>query len=100
MNRPETIRSVTDGQFSLARYSGGCTVNGAQYHYDPENDELARMDIWRSRLANSKKAAAKAAAAKRDLEAECKRLQSLLDSAYVDIKRLSGITPVVPGSLL
>lgn len=65
MNRPETIRSVSKGQFSIARYSGGCKVNGADYHYDPANDELVRMDIWKARIAVSKEAADKAVADER-----------------------------------
>lgn len=62
MNRPETIRYVSKGQFSIARYSGGCKVNGANYHYDQANDELVRMDIWKARIAVSKEAADKAVA--------------------------------------
>lgn len=65
MTRPETIRYVSHGQFSIARFSGGCTVNGANYHYDQANDELVRMDIWKARIAVSKEAAAKAVADER-----------------------------------
>lgn len=64
MNRPRTIRYVSHGQFSLARING-CKVNGADYHYDPASDTLIRMDVWKARIAESKEAAAKAAADER-----------------------------------
>jgi len=34
--------------------------------------------------------------AKRKLESECKRLQSLLDCAYSDIKQMSSLVPICP----
>lgn len=66
MNRPERIYNVSQTQFSVARYYGGCKFNGADYHYDAESDTLTRMDVWKERRANSKEDAAKAAKAERD----------------------------------
>lgn len=38
-------RNVSRTQLSLARYSGGITVNGKHYVYNPQADELIRADI-------------------------------------------------------
>lgn len=66
MNRPERIYNVSQTQFSVARFYGGCSFNGADYHYDAESDTLIRMDIWKARCASSKEEAEKAAQAERD----------------------------------
>ena len=65
MNRPEKIYNVSQTQLSIARFYGGCKFNGADYHYNSENDTLTRMDIWKANLASSKKEAEKAAKAER-----------------------------------
>jgi len=65
-NRPERIYNVRKTQFSIARFYGGCKINGANYHYDTDSDTLTRMDIWKARCASSKEDAAKAAKAERD----------------------------------
>ena len=42
---PFAIRGVTQTQFSIARYYGGCKFNGAHYTYFAESDELVRDDV-------------------------------------------------------
>lgn len=42
---PYAICDVMQTQFSIARYSGGCTYNGYRYAYMPEHDELIRDDV-------------------------------------------------------
>lgn len=66
MNRPERIYNVSQTQLSVARYYGGCKLNGAEYHYDAESDTLIRMDIWKAQIAGSKEEAKKAAMAERE----------------------------------
>lgn len=61
MNRPEYIHHVSQTQLSIARHYGGCTFNGADYHYDAENDRLIRMDIYKAMKASDKKGALLAA---------------------------------------
>jgi hypothetical protein len=39
------IQDVSHGYFSIARYYGGCTLNGASYTYMPDTDELVREDV-------------------------------------------------------
>ena len=53
---PFMISGVSITQFSVARYYGGMSYNGASYLYLPETDELIRDDVakW---LAKSRKAA-------------------------------------------
>lgn len=58
MKNPERIHNVIATQFSLARYAGGCIVNGVYYLYDPRDDTLTREDVFKAQLAESKKAAA------------------------------------------
>lgn len=58
VERPERIYNVSATQFSLARYSGGCIVNGAYYLYDPRYDTLTREDVLKAELAEKAKAAA------------------------------------------
>lgn len=65
MNKPERIYNVSHTQFSVARHFGGCTFNGASYHYDAENDVLVRMDVWKALLANDKAEAKRVADAER-----------------------------------
>ena len=66
MNRPERIYNVSQTQLSVARFYGGCSLNGADYHYDAESDTLTRMDVWKAQCASSKKEGAKAAKAERE----------------------------------
>ena len=42
---PIGYMDVSRTQLSIARYSGGCTVQGRHYVYFPEHDELWRDDI-------------------------------------------------------
>ncbi len=42
---PFGIRDVSRTQFSIARYSMGCTFNGDSYVYLPTTDELIRGDV-------------------------------------------------------
>ena len=66
MNRPERIYNVSQTQMSVARFYGGCKLQGADYHYDAESDTLTRMDIWQERIAADKEAGKKAAKAERE----------------------------------
>lgn len=58
IEKTERIYNVSATQFSLARYSGGCMVNGAYYVYDPRSDTLIREDVLKAELTEKKKAAA------------------------------------------
>ena len=42
---PYGIRNVSQTQFSISRYYGGCTYNGRRYTYFAEFDELIRDDV-------------------------------------------------------
>ncbi len=42
---PFAIGNVTQTQFSVARFSGGCTYNGARYTYILPHDQLVRDDV-------------------------------------------------------
>ncbi len=66
MNKPERIYHVRQTQLSIARFYGGCKLNGVDYHYDAASDTLTRMDIWKARCANSKEEALKNAKAERE----------------------------------
>lgn len=77
MNRPEIIYHVSHTQLSVARFYGGCKFNGVDYHYDAESDTLTRMDVWKARIASSKKEAAKAAKAEREKWMKVKQSLSL-----------------------
>jgi len=48
---PFGVRNVSQTQFSIARYSGGCTLNGDHYIYLPQTDELIRADVlkWKKK---------------------------------------------------
>ena len=52
---PFWIRNVSKTQFSIARYSGGCTLNGDRYVYLPQTDELIRADVlkWEKKAQKS-----------------------------------------------
>lgn len=41
-NIPDRIPHASRTQFSVARYYGGCTVNGQEYIYDYDTDTLIR----------------------------------------------------------
>lgn len=47
---------VSQTQFSIARYSGGCTINGKPWTYLPEDDMLVRDDVlkWLSKHLKEK----------------------------------------------
>lgn len=53
VNCPERIYSVSQSQFSVARFYGGCKFNGASYHYDAASDTLTRLDIWKAQAGGS-----------------------------------------------
>lgn len=40
---PDIIHQVSHGFFFVARYSGGCNINGSFYVYNPENDTLVKQ---------------------------------------------------------
>ena len=48
---PFGIRNVSATQFSVARYSGGCTYNGDHFIYVAPTDELIRADVlkWKKK---------------------------------------------------
>ena len=59
--------NVSQTQLSIARHSGGCTVNGKHYTYNPVADELVRSDILKRAAKwqrETKRAAAQANKAK------------------------------------
>jgi hypothetical protein len=47
---------VSMTQFSIARYSMGCTLNGDHYVYVPKTDELIRADVlkWKKKHEKAK----------------------------------------------
>jgi hypothetical protein len=53
---PFGIRDVSQTQFSIARYSMGCTFNGDRYVYLPPTDELIRADVLKWQKKAEKKA--------------------------------------------
>lgn len=55
---PFVIRNVSKTQFSIARYSGGCTLNGDRYVYIPHADELIRADVLKWKKKAQKNATA------------------------------------------
>lgn len=55
---PFGIRNVSKTQFSIARYSCGCTLNGDHYIYIPPTDELIRADVLKWKKKDQKNAAA------------------------------------------
>lgn len=75
MKTTEKFYQVSKTQLSVARHFGGCKFNGDDYHYNPADDTLTRMDVWKKEQAmikNSDKEKAKAErekweAVKRDL---------------------------------
>ena len=54
---PFVIRNVSQTQFSIARYSGGCTLNGDHYIYIQPTDELIRADVLKWKKKAQKNAA-------------------------------------------
>lgn len=42
---PFLIRNVRQTQFSIARFSGGCSYMGKHYVYVQPTDELVRQDV-------------------------------------------------------
>ena len=53
-------RNVSQTQLSIARYYGGCKVQGHDYVYDPTDDSLIRSDVLKF-LKRREKALKKAA---------------------------------------
>ena len=58
---PYGITNVSQTQFSVARFAGGCTLSGDKYVYNAQTDELIRADVlkWKRKKerAQAKKAA-------------------------------------------
>jgi hypothetical protein len=45
--QPPRIAGASFSIFSLARIYGGCKIHGTEYVYEPETDELHRIDVWK-----------------------------------------------------
>lgn len=54
---PERYKHVQHTQMSIARHFGGIRVNGAEYVYVPETDELVRIDVWKAEKKEQKRLA-------------------------------------------
>lgn len=63
---PERIFGVSESQFSVARYYGGCKAFGHSYHYDANTDSLVRLDVWQEQIRKSDKVAKEYAKKERD----------------------------------
>lgn len=50
------MTNVSMTQFSIARHSMGCTLNGDHYIYVPQTDELIRADVlkWKKKRENAR----------------------------------------------
>jgi DMSO/TMAO reductase YedYZ molybdopterin-dependent catalytic subunit len=66
MTAPERIYHVSSGQLSVARHFGGCRLNGKEYHYDTETDQLVRHDVWKKELKEDKDKAKRIAKAEKE----------------------------------
>lgn len=55
--QPFLIQYVSQGMFSVARFAGGATINGASYTYLTNTDELIRDDVlkWVTRRRKQEK---------------------------------------------
>jgi len=53
---PFGMTNVSMTQFSIARHSMGCTLNGDHYIYVPQTDELIRADVlkWKKKHEKAK----------------------------------------------
>ena len=53
---PFGMTNVSMTQFSIARHSMGCTLNGDHYIYVPKTDELIRADVlkWKKKHEKAK----------------------------------------------
>lgn len=54
-----------NSQLSIARFYGGCKIQGQHYTIDPETDDLVREDVYRRELRDRHKQE-RAAEAERD----------------------------------
>ena len=63
---PERIFGVSNSQFSVARYYGGCKAFGHSYHYDANTDSLVRLDVWQDQIGKADKLAKEYAKKERD----------------------------------
>lgn len=52
---PLVIAGVSKSQFSIALYYGGCMLNGHEYTYFPDTDELIRKDVLKELEAYRRK---------------------------------------------
>jgi len=50
---PERIYGVSQSQFSIARYYGGCKAFGETYHYDADTDSLVLVDVWNAQIRDA-----------------------------------------------
>lgn len=48
-NAMKVYLNISHTQLSVARFSGGCTINGTSYIYEPPNDALIRSDLLKYR---------------------------------------------------
>lgn len=46
----KVIKNVSKTQFSVARYSGVCKINGKEYIYNPKTDELILKSYFKEYL--------------------------------------------------
>lgn len=46
----KVIKNISKTQFSVARYSGGCKINGQEYIYNPKTDELILKSYFKEYL--------------------------------------------------
>lgn len=44
---PEKLYRISQTQLSIARYYGGCIFQGKEYVYNPEDDTLTRIDVFK-----------------------------------------------------
>jgi hypothetical protein len=47
VREPLAYADVCNTQLSVARFYGGCTVNGQHFYYLPDTDELLRGDVFK-----------------------------------------------------
>jgi hypothetical protein len=74
---PDRMYHISQTQLSIARFSGGCIFNGANYIYIENDDSLVRSDIYKADMIAQKKwnaqEKAKWKAAKEELNSNVKQ---------------------------
>jgi hypothetical protein len=81
---PFGIRNVSQTQFSVARYSGGCTYNGEHYVYIEATDELIRADVIKWQNKKAKPSTRPRADIERDLSVLRTALESVANARTLD----------------